>query len=107
MPKKATDSADSKYNFVIDGYGLICTCGACPEQYDVVNIETGENIGYLRLRHGYFRADCPDVGGDTVYESDTEGDGVFEDFERMQQLKNAVAAIKKWWTETTEKAKTP
>ena len=32
---------------------LIQTCGACPEQYDAFIGE--EQVGYLRLRHGYFR----------------------------------------------------
>jgi hypothetical protein len=30
------------------------TCGACPEAYDV--FFDGEYVGYLRLRHGSFRA---------------------------------------------------
>ena len=78
----------------MDGFKLVCTCGACPEQYDVFNAE-GRQVGYLRLRHGHFRADYPDVGGETVYEADTKGDGIFDDDERMDQLKSALRAIKK------------
>ena len=39
----------------INGYRLILTCGACPEQYDV--FDGDRQVGYLRLRHGHFRAD--------------------------------------------------
>lgn len=70
---------------------LVCTCSACPEQYDVFDGDT--QVGYLRLRHGYFRADYPDCGGETVYEADTVGDGVFAENERMPQLEKAVAAL--------------
>ncbi|NDD52705.1 hypothetical protein EBZ39_02295 [bacterium] len=59
---------DIRPDFAIDGYKLVCTCSACPEQYDVFN-DNNKLVGYLRLRHGQFRADCPDVGGTTVYSS--------------------------------------
>ena len=77
----------------INGYELIMTCGACPEQYDVM--KDGEVVGYLRLRHGYFYASCPDVRGKTVYEAEPRGDGIFEDDERQHYLTEAVAAIDK------------
>jgi hypothetical protein len=70
---------------------LVLTCGACPEQYDVLRGE--RQIGYLRLRHGYFRAEYPDSGGRTVYEARPEGDGIFEADEREQYLDAAVAAL--------------
>jgi hypothetical protein len=57
----------------IDGYRLLLTCPACPEQYDV--LDGTEQVGYLRLRHGYFRADAPMHGGETVYEAHTRGVG--------------------------------
>ncbi len=75
----------------IGPYKLIQTCGACPEQYDVFKDE--KQVGYLRLRHGYFRADYPDVGGETVYEAYPNGDGVFEDHERDFYLYEAIKAI--------------
>lgn len=81
-------------NQEIDGLKLVCTSGACPEQYDVFDSK-GNQIGYLRLRHGHFRVDYPDCGGETVYQSDTKGDGIFDDEERMVELKRAVEAIKK------------
>lgn len=85
-------STDDK-DIIIAGYRLICTSVACPEQYDVFDDSTGKKVGYLRLRHGFFRADYPDCGGDTVYEAETKGDGIFDDDERMPQLSAAIAAL--------------
>lgn len=81
-------------DILIDGCRLIQTSIACPEQYEVFDEKSGQQIGYLRLRHGYFRADVPECGGETVYEADTKGDGMFDDDERMPQLTAAIAAIK-------------
>jgi hypothetical protein len=58
-------------------FKLIRTCFACPEQYDVLNADTGEKIAYLRLRHGRFRMDYP-WDGPTVFEGQPDGDGLFE-----------------------------
>lgn len=69
---------------------LIQTCGACPEQYDLYIGD--HNIGYLRLRHGYFYAEhIP--SGEVVYEAEPHGDGIFEGNEREFYLKNASDAI--------------
>lgn len=65
--------------------------GSCPEQYDVML--NGEEVGYLRLRHGWFRADCP--YGNTIYDASPNGDGLFDDEEREKYLTEAVAAIDK------------
>lgn len=81
----------------INGLRLECTCGACPEQYEVFDGE--RQVGYLRLRHGYFRADCPECGGETVYTAQPKGDGIFNDGERQYYLTEAVAAIRKWMAE--------
>ena len=70
---------------------LDLTCGACPEQYDA--LLGGEQVGYLRLRHGYFYASVPDVGGRVVYEAEPEGDGIFADHERDGYLHKAKLAI--------------
>ena len=78
----------------IDGVKLELTCGACPEQYDAYIGD--ERVGYLRLRHGWFYVECPDCGGETVYESEPKGDGLFDDDEREFYLREAVAAIKAW-----------
>jgi hypothetical protein len=78
----------------INGYTLKQTSIACPEQYDVFD-SAGNQAGYLRLRHGYFRADYPEHGGDTVYEANTKGDGLFDDDERMPELTKAIYALDK------------
>jgi hypothetical protein len=86
------------------GYRLVLTCRACPEQYDVMLDCVGgvagggphsESvvIGYLRLRHGHFRAEAPDCGGEILYEAFTEGDGMFDDDERLRHLTIAVMCI--------------
>jgi hypothetical protein len=74
---------------------LVLTCGACPEQYDA--FDGDEQVGYLRLRHGCFTVECPDVGGMLVYEANPQGDGDFagED-ERDYYLRFAVDAIQRW-----------
>lgn len=79
-------------NREIEGLRLVCTSPACPEQYDVLDAE-GKQVGYLRLRHGRFRADYPDCGGETVYVSNTKGDGVFIKEERIPELTNAVRKL--------------
>ena len=75
-------------------YNLVLTCGACPEQYDVFDSE-GKQVGYLRLRHGGFRADYPDCGGETVYSYrfDDGWKGIFADEEREFFLTEAVKAL--------------
>lgn len=70
---------------------VVLTCGACPEQYDVFLGPL--QIGYLRLRHGDFRADYPECGGETVYEASPRGDGEFEDDERDYYLRFALKAL--------------
>lgn len=73
-------------------YDLVRTCEACPEQYDVYD-KHSKKVGYLRLRHGKFRADYPECGGETVYESYPDGDGAFEEYERLHELERAIQAI--------------
>lgn len=78
---------------VIEGCKLVLTCLACPEQYDVYF--ENKQIGYLRLRHGNFRAEYPDVGGTSVYFASPKGDGCFLDYERLPYLTRAVKALLK------------
>ena len=85
--------APSDQDIIIDGCRLVLTCPACPEQYEVFDDNTREQIGYLRLRHGWFRADVPECGGETVYEASPHGDGAFDEDERMGYLTDAVKAI--------------
>lgn len=78
-------------NLTILGCELHLTCNACPEQYDVT--KDGRDLGYLRLRHGWFRADYGECGGPTVYEAAPMGDGEFNDDEREGYLTEAVSAL--------------
>lgn len=76
---------------LIQGCTLELTCHACPEQYDVYFEDF--QLGYLRLRHGHFRASYRDYEGVVVYSASPAGDGVFTDTERMRYLNNAVTAL--------------
>lgn len=73
------------------GFELVKTSDACPEQYDV--FKNGEQVAYLRLRHGYFTCEVPDCGGKLVYEARPEGDGIFEPEERERYLTAALQAV--------------
>src|SRR5712691_9010372 len=77
------------------------TCFDFPEQYDAFIGD--EKVGYLRLRHGHFRVECPDVFGEMVYEASPNGDGIFDDGERDQHLEAAREAIAEWWREQTRR----
>lgn len=71
---------------------LVKTCESCPEQYDAFIGD--EQVGYLRLRHGHFRVDCPDCGGETVYSTILGDSGMFDtDSERHCYLTSACQAI--------------
>ena len=67
--------------------------GCCPEQYDVFDGE--KEVGYLRLRHGHFRAELTEHNHENkvVYRAEPKGDGSFYDDEREQYLTAAVQAI--------------
>jgi len=71
---------------------LVQTSPACPEQYDAFD-EDGNQVGYLRLRHGRFRVDFPEHSKETIYEAHPKGDGVFEDKERDFFLQEAYNVI--------------
>lgn len=75
----------------INGYKLVQTCSACPEQYDV--FKDDKQVAYLRLRHGWFYAKVPDVSGKIIYTAKPMGDGIFEDDERIKYLTEAIEAI--------------
>lgn len=74
-----------------EGVRVDQTCGACPEQYDVFFDD--RQIGYLRLRHGWFYAAWPDHMGTEVYEAEPKGDGEFYPEERAEYLERAVEAL--------------
>lgn len=81
---------------LIHGYHLQQTCCACPEQYDVFD-NNDKQVAYLRLRHGHFRANVPDVGGVEVYSADPEGDGCFLEHERVKYLTDAIHAVQEYY----------
>ena len=70
---------------------LIQTCSACPEQYDA--FLNNKKVGYLRLRHGYFRVDYPTCGEEIIYDAQPMGSGSFESSERDFYLEEAKKAI--------------
>lgn len=67
------------------------TCEACPEQYDAFIGD--KQVGYLRLRHGWFTVDFPDCGDETIYIASPKGDGIFDSDEREFYLMEAKEAI--------------
>ena len=69
---------------------LVKTCDACPEQYDAYI--DGRCVGYLRLRHGFFRCEYLPTD-EVVYSSSTNGDGIFEHNERRGHLNSACSAL--------------
>ena len=73
------------------------TCDVCPEQYDA--FIGAQRMGYLRLRHGIFRADYPEhrSHGETVLEGCPRGDGCFDPAERPEWLDRARAALYEAW----------
>jgi hypothetical protein len=84
-------------------YSLELTCGACPEQYDVYRGE--DRVAYFRLRHGYFYAQCPWVGGETVYEAYPKGDGCFHADEQEYYLTRALEAVHDYYEREKENEK--
>lgn len=93
---KAMDMQDAqmplaKKLYAKNGLELKMTCGACPEQYDV--FKDGKQVAYYRLRHGEFRVDYPECGGETIYEAEPSGDGIFEDNERLVYLSKTMRQV--------------
>ena len=73
------------------GIELVCTCGACPEQYDA--FYEGKYVGYFRLRHGFYSVTYPDWDGETLIHESAIGDGIFDSDERMDCLSRGCLAI--------------
>lgn len=79
-------------------FELSCFTYESPEQY--IAVFQGQQIGYLRLRHGEFRVDYPDCGDETIlYSQEPQGDGCFEEDEREYFLMKAKKAIVKKFNE--------
>lgn len=74
-------------------FSLRCTSVASPEQYNVY--WRGIPVGYLRLRHGVFRADAPLCGEDTVFMAEPAGHYLFDDRERENYLVAALESIRR------------
>lgn len=85
------DLENTIINIELNDIKLEMTCGACPEQYEATY--NGDEVGYLRLRHGYFYVSFPGVRGEVIYEAYPEGDGIFEDNERDLYLNEAKQSI--------------
>jgi hypothetical protein len=75
---------------------LVRTCEACPEQYDAML--DGKQVGYLRVRWGYFTVLCPDGRGRVVFDAAIGGSlqGCFADVDRESYLNSARFAIARW-----------
>ena len=74
-----------------NGFEIKLTCFACPEQYDV--FKDGKQVAYYRLRHGGFTVESPDCGGYMIYEAEPDGDGIFEEYERLVYLEKAMQKL--------------
>lgn len=75
---------------------FLCTCSACPEQYDVYKA-SGELCGYIRLRWSSLYASYPNIDGDIIYSHEFEGDfkGAFlDEEERKFYIKEIANAYK-------------
>ena len=83
---------------IIDGYTLVQTCKESPEQYIVY--KDGEQVAYIRLRHGCLRVDAPTCGAEQIFYTEAcKGDGRFEDSERMTFLQQAIDVIKSYYND--------
>jgi hypothetical protein len=79
------------------GHRLQMTCGACPEQYDLLD-EDGNMVAYFRLRWGHFYVSVPDAGGEVAYSHDFDDEwlGVFpDDATRSEHLQKGIDAAMK------------
>lgn len=78
----------------IGNYEFYQTSSACPEQYNVFD-EEGKRVAYVRLRWGSLYAQCPYVGGTTIYDVGIgTDDGCFRsNKERKHHLKEIANRI--------------
>jgi hypothetical protein len=54
-------------------------------------------VAYFRLRHGTFRVDVPDCGGETIYIANPKGHGIFNMDERVHYLNEAILAVQEYY----------
>jgi hypothetical protein len=76
-----------------NGLEIKLTSYACPEQYEI--FKDDKQVAYYRLRHGAFRVDIPDCGGNTIYEAEPKGDGIFDNDERLVYMTKALRELLK------------
>lgn len=79
--------------YALNGLEICMTAPACPEQYEIYRGE--DRVGYYRLRHGEFTVEYPDCGGELLYEATPNGDGIFDEDERLIYLTKALRLILK------------
>lgn len=74
------DMYDPKYNTTeCRGYDFVCTCHACPEQYDVYegDYKDGKYVAYVRKRWGHLAVhpvENGEINWDKVIYQETEND---------------------------------
>lgn len=79
----------------------VCTCSACPEQYDV--LYKGQIVGYIRYRYGYFRVNPmfnDSIDFETIVYDASVGDsmsGILPSDERDNLLNQAKKALVKYY----------
>ena len=76
----------------IKGLNFNCTCGCCPEQYDVYD-KNGDIVGYVRLRYGNLTCEYPNVFGECIYHAtfDDGWTGCFESEEQRMEYLSDIA----------------
>ncbi len=88
-----------------EGYELVMTSLACPEQYDMLN-ETGQTVGYFRLRGASYTVHAPECMGDLVFDHYWDDDpwkGSFDtDEERREFLQKGIDAVLRYHTDEWE-----
>lgn len=74
-----------------NGLEIKMTCPACPEQYDI--FKNGKQVAYYRLKHGEFTVDYPTCLKEEIMNESPNGDGIFDDNERLIYLTKAMRAV--------------
>lgn len=87
-------------------FKAIMTSGAFPEQYEVYCPEWGDKqVGYMRLRGGWFCVECPDALEKIVFEHTFENQhlGEFPDDEtRARFVGLGLKAISEWLSDNPD-----
>jgi len=75
------------------GYRICLTSFSFPEQYDVFDKDNNK-VGYFRLRHSEFNAECVLGKNECVYYTLTQDSGCFIDSkERHFHITNAIKSL--------------